>query len=165
VDDPSLTASPFSIDGIPAKTIDWIKNGVLKNLFTNRSYAKKINEDPNFNPNLIISGGDKEEKEMMKMVDRGIIINNFWYIRNVSTRKGEFTGLTRDGMYYFENGEIKHSVVNLRFNEIVLEVTKRILALGKSESAMSIYGDTVMDNIRVPTMLIKDFTFVDTTTF
>ncbi|MCK4979869.1 MAG: hypothetical protein KAS62_05700, partial [Candidatus Delongbacteria bacterium] len=48
LDDPSLTASPFSSDGIPAKTIDWIRNGVLKNLFNNRSYAKKINEDPNF---------------------------------------------------------------------------------------------------------------------
>ena len=165
LDDPSLSASPFSSDGIPAETIDWIRNGVVKNLFNNRSYAKKINEDPNFKPNILISGGDSDEKEMMKMVDKGLIINNFWYIRNVSTRKGEFTGLTRDGIYYFENGEIKHSVVNLRFNEIAIEVTKRILALGKTEPAMSIYGDAVLDNVRVPTMLIKDFTFVDTTTF
>ncbi|MBN2788627.1 MAG: TldD/PmbA family protein [Candidatus Delongbacteria bacterium] len=165
IDDPSVTASPFSGDGIPAETIDWIRNGVLKNLFKNRSYAKKINENPNFMPNILIEGGDTDEKEMMKMVDNGLIINNFWYIRNVSTRQGEFTGLTRDGMYYFENGEIKHSVVNLRFNEIAIEVTKRILALGKAEPAMSIYGYSTMDNIRVPTMLIKDFTFVDTTTF
>jgi predicted Zn-dependent protease len=165
LDDPSVNASPFSFDGIPAETIDWIRNGVVKNLFKNRSYAKKINEDPNFMPNTLISGGDAKEKEMMKMVDNGLIINNFWYIRNVSTRKGEFTGLTRDGIYYFENGEIKHSVVNLRFNEIATEVTKRILALGKTEPAMSIYGNAVLDNIRVPTMLIKDFTFVDTTTF
>ena len=163
--DPSITASPFSADGIPGKNMDWIKEGFVKNLFTNRSYAKKINEDPNFMPNIVISGGDKEEEDMMKMVDKGLIINNFWYIRNVSTRKGEFTGLTRDGIYYFENGEIKHSVVNLRFNEIAIEVTKRILALGRSESAMSIYGNATMDNIRIPTMLIKDFTFVDTTTF
>ena len=155
--DPSVTANPFSADGITGKDIEWIKNGVLKNLFTNRSYAKKIGVEPNMMANLIISGGDADEKEMMKMVDNGIIINNFWYIRNVSTRKGELTGLTRDGMYYFENGEIKHSVVNLRFNEMVIEVTKRILALGKEEA--------LTDNVRVPSMLIKDFTFVDTTTF
>ena len=155
--DPSITASPFSADGIIGKDIEWIKDGVLKNLFTNRSYAKKIGIEPNLMANLIISGGDTDEKEMMKKVDNGIIINNFWYIRNVSTRKGELTGLTRDGMYYFENGEIKHSVVNLRFNEFAIEVTKRILALGKEEQ--------LTDNVRVPSMLIKDFTFVDTTTF
>lgn len=157
LDDPSVTASPFSGDGTVAESIDWIRDGVLKNLMLNRSYAKKIGEKPNFIPNIIIAGGDTSEEEMMKMVPNGLIINNFWYIRNVSTRKGEYTGLTRDGMYYFEDGKIRNSVVNLRFNEVAMRATENILALGEEEA--------ISDNVKVPTMLIKDFTFVDTTTF
>ena len=157
LDEKGLTAGPFSGDGVVAKNIDWIKDGVLKELVTDRSYAAKIKAEPNFISNIIIRGGKATEEEMMKKVKNGLIINNFWYIRNVSTRKNEITGLTRDGIYYFENGKIKHSVNNLRFNQIIQEATKNILLLGKEENMSS--------NVKVPTMLIKDFNFADTTTF
>lgn len=157
LDEEGLTAGPFSGDGVVAKNIDWIKDGVLKELVTDRSYAAKIKADPNFISNIIIRGGKATEEEMMTKVKNGLIINNFWYIRNVSTRKNEITGLTRDGIYYFENGKIKHSVNNLRFNQIIHEATKNILLLGKEEN--------MSPNVKVPTMLIKDFNFADTTTF
>ncbi len=157
LDEAGLTAGPFSGDGVAAKNIDWIKDGVLKELVTDRSYAAKIKADPNFISNVIIRGGKATEEEMMKKVKNGLIINNFWYIRNVSTRKNEITGLTRDGIYYFENGEIKHSVNNLRFNQVIHEATKNILLLGVEEN--------MSPNVKVPTMLIKDFNFADTTTF
>jgi predicted Zn-dependent protease len=157
LDEKDLTASPFSGDGIPARNFDWIKNGVVKELFTDRSYAKKIGVLPNFLPNVIIRGGNATEEEMMKKVKNGLIINNFWYIRTVSIKKNEVTGLTRDGIYYFENGKIKHSVNNLRFNEVLHNAAKNILLLGKE--------DNISAGTKVPTMLIKDFTFADTTTF
>jgi predicted Zn-dependent protease len=106
---------------------------------------------------VIIRGGNSTEEEMMKKVKNGLIINNFWYIRTVSTKKNEITGLTRDGIYYFENGKVKHSVNNLRFNEVLHEAAKNILLLGKE--------DNISENTKVPTMLIKDFTFADTTSF
>jgi predicted Zn-dependent protease len=157
LDEKDLTASAFSGDGLAARNIDWIKNGVVKELFTNRSYAKKIKAEPNFIPNVIIRGGNATEEEMMKKVKNGLIINNFWYIRTVSMRKNEVTGLTRDGIYYFENGKIKHSVNNLRFNEVLHDAAKNILLLGKE--------DNIAAGTKVPTMLIKDFTFADTTSF
>jgi predicted Zn-dependent protease len=152
-----ITASPFSIDGVPARDIEWIKDGILNELVTDRSYAAKIKAQPNFISNVIIRGGKSTEEEMMKKVKNGLIINNFWYIRNVSTRKNEITGLTRDGIYYFENGKIKHSVNNLRFNQIIHEASKNILLLGKEEN--------MSPSVKVPTMLIKDFNFADTTSF
>jgi len=152
-----LTAEPFSWDGIAARDFNWIVNGVVKELYTDRSYAKKIGTEPNFIPNFIIRGGNATEDEMMKKVKNGLIINNFWYIRTVSLRKNEVTGLTRDGIYYFENGKIKHSVNNLRFNEVLHEAAKNILLLGKE--------DNITSSAKVPTMLIKDFTFADTTSF
>lgn len=157
LDEKGLTAQAFSADGIVAKNTEWIKNGVLKNLTTDRSYAAKIKADPNFISNIIIRGGKATEQEMMKKVKNGLIINNFWYIRTVSMKKNEITGLTRDGIYYFENGKIKHSVNNLRFNQVLHEAAKNILLLGAEENMSS--------NVKVPTMLIKDFNFADTTTF
>lgn len=157
LDEKGLTAGPFSGDGVAAKNIEWIKNGVLNALTTDRSYAAKIKADPNFISNIIIRGGKATEEEMMKKVKNGLIINNFWYIRTVSNKKNEITGLTRDGISYFENGKVKHSVNNLRFNQIIHEATKNILLLGKEENMSS--------NVKVPTMLIKDFNFADTTTF
>jgi len=157
LDEKDLTASAFSGDGIAARNVDWIKDGVVKELFTNRSYAAKIKAQPNFIPNVIIRGGKSTEEEMMKKVKNGLIINNFWYIRTVSLRKNEVTGLTRDGIYYFENGKIKHSVNNLRFNEVLHNAAKNILLLGKE--------DNIAAGTKVPTMLIKDFTFADTTSF
>ncbi len=157
LDEKGLTANPFVSEGIVATNVDWIKNGILNELWCDRSYAQKIGIEPKFIPNTIIRGGKSTEEEMMKKVKNGLIINNFWYIRNVSTRKNEITGLTRDGIYYFENGKIKHSVNNLRFNQIIHEATKNILLLGKEEN--------MSPNVKVPTMLIKDFNFADTTTF
>jgi predicted Zn-dependent protease len=157
LNDPKLNVSKFSGDGIPAKQIDWIKDGVIKNLPIDRSYAKMINEEPNFPGNIKIAGGNMTEEKMMQEVGSGIIINNFWYIRFVDARKGELTGLTRDGVAYFEDGKIKHAVHNFRWNEVLNEVTKRIMGVGKI--------DYVQSNLAVPSLLVKDFNFVDTTTF
>jgi predicted Zn-dependent protease len=94
---------------------------------------------------------------MVGMVDRGLIINNFWYIRFVDSKRGELTGMTRDGVLYSEDGEIKHAVNNFRWNEVLHEATRRILALGESIPLSS--------SSRIPTMLIDDFNLVDTTSF
>jgi predicted Zn-dependent protease len=94
---------------------------------------------------------------MMKLVPRGLIINRFWYIRTVDAKTGELTGMTRDGVLYFEDGKVKHAINNLRFNEIPHDATRRILALGATELASS--------SVSVPTMLIDGFNFVDKTSF
>lgn len=123
----------------------------------NKFYAAKKGVEPLNMNNIIIPGSGTSEEEMMKMVPRGIIINSMWYIRMVDMKKGELTGLTRDGVMYFEDGKIKNAVHNFRWNEVIPEVTERILALGKE--------DIVSLTMKVPTMLINSFNFVDTTTF
>jgi predicted Zn-dependent protease len=72
-------------------------------------------------------------------------------------KAGELTGMTRDGVLYFENGAVKHAVNNLRFNEIPHDVTRRILAMGKAELASP--------HAIVPTILADNFNFVDKTSF
>jgi len=106
---------------------------------------------------MYIPGEDTSEAEMMQMVPRGLILNRFWYIRPVDMKRGELTGMTRDGVLYFENGEIKHAVNNLRFNEIPHEMTQRILALGRAQLASA--------SAVVPPILVDGFNFVDKTSF
>ena len=65
--------------------------------------------------------------------------------------------MTRDGVMYFENGKIKNTANNFRWNEVLHDVTRRILAMGPS---------ILKDNhTKIPAMLIKDFNFVDTSSF
>lgn len=157
LDDSALIAPKFSNSGLPSAPTTWVNRGVIENLPTTRYYAKLKNLEATVPFNSYIEGGDSTEQEMMNMVDRGLIINNFWYIRFVDSKRGELTGMTRDGVLYFENGKIKHAVNNFRWNEVLHEATRRVLALGKS-----IPHNT---SCRIPTMLIDSFNLVDTTSF
>jgi predicted Zn-dependent protease len=157
LNDPELNAAKFVNGGIPTENIDWIRKGVIKNMRSDRYYARLKNHKALSPYNIVVEGGNSSEADMMKMVKRGIIVNNFWYIRPVDRKVGEWTGLTRDGVLYFEDGKIQKSVTNFRWNEIIHEVTKRILA----------FGPVVQQEYyaKVPTLLIDDFNFVDVTTF
>ena len=152
-----LNAGPYNNEGIANQEITRVENGILKNMPTNRFWAQKVNSKPMSIYNAYIPGGETTEEEMMQMVPRGLIINRFWYIRTVDAKAGELTGMTRDGVLYFENGKVQHAVNNLRFNEIPHLATQRILALGASQLT-SAYSS-------LPTMLIDGFNFVDKTTF
>ncbi|MCK9328306.1 MAG: metallopeptidase TldD-related protein [Candidatus Cloacimonetes bacterium] len=154
--DSDLMANPFTSNCV-SKDISWIKNGVIENMLTSRYWAQKNNLEPSSLYNLVIAGEDTSEEEMMKMVPRGLIVNNLWYIRLNDRKSADLTGMTRDGVLYFENGKIKHAVNNFRFNEQIHNLTKRILALGKSIQINA--AD------KVPTILFENFTFVDKTNF
>lgn len=57
---------------------------------------------------------------MIAGMKRGLLISRFWYVRLVDPRTLVLTGLTRDGLWWVENGEVRHPVRNLRFNQSVL---------------------------------------------
>ncbi len=158
ISDSELSSYPFSYEGVLAEDIWWIKDGVLKDMPTDRYWAKKIGAKPNAGMrNLFVPGGDASEEQMMQMVPRGLIVNRFWYIRFVDVKTGELTGMTRDGILYFEDGKVQHAVNNLRFNEIPQVMTQKILAMGLSQLCES--------NIKLPTILVDGFNFVDKTSF
>jgi len=154
---PQLIARPYDYEGIASKEIAWVENGILTNMPTNRYWAKKVNGTPGSAYNIYIPGGNTTEEEMMQMVPRGLILNRLWYIRTVDAKAGELTGMTRDGVLYFENGKVQHAVNNLRFNDIPHDATRRILALGASKLASA--------STMLPTLLIDNFNFVDKTSF
>ncbi|PKN80904.1 MAG: hypothetical protein CVU48_00340 [Candidatus Cloacimonetes bacterium HGW-Cloacimonetes-1] len=152
-----LAGAPFTGSGIVNRDTWWIKDGILNEMPTERYWAQKLGVQPSEMFNIYIPGSDVSEEQMMQMVPRGLIVNRFWYIRYIDSKSGELTGMTRDGVLYFEDGKIQHAVNNLRFNEIPYLATHRILAKGAESLADS---HTVL-----PTVLIDGFNFVDKTSF
>ena len=71
-------------------------------------------------------------EEMIKGMERGLVISRFWYVRQIDPRAIMLTGLTRDGLWWVEKGQIRYPVRNLRFNQSVLAMLApwNVLAVG-----------------------------------
>jgi predicted Zn-dependent protease len=138
-------------EGMPLKKTDWIKDGKVANLAYDRYWASQKGVAPNpFPGNLIMGGGDASLDELIKSTRRGVLVTRLWYIRTVDPQTLLYTGLTRDGTFFIENGRIKHPVKNFRFNESPIIMLNNLEALGEQ---VRINGNLI------PYMKIRDFTF------
>ncbi len=147
----------YSDDGQPAVRTTWIENGVLKNLQCGRYWAQKSGRAPVPGPTtLTMIGGTTSTADMIKQTKKGLLITRFWYIREVDPQTVLLTGLTRDGVFLIENGEITRPACNFRFNESPVAMLNKVVALGPSVRA---YGEeSIGIPISVPTMLVDEFT-------
>lgn len=137
--------------GQALKKTNWIENGVVKNLAYSRYWAEQKGVDPvPFPNNLIMGGGDASLEELIQSTKKGILVTRLWYIRSVDPQTLLYTGLTRDGTFYIENGKIKHPIKNFRFNESPIIMLNNLETLGKQ---VRINGNLI------PYMKIRDFTF------
>ena len=112
-------------DGLPSEKVVLVEKGVVKSLVYSRYWARQRMVEPTRGPvNAILesAGPTATLEEMIKASDRALLVTRFWYIRGVNPRIQLNTGLTRDGLWLVENGEIKHAVRNFRFNESILEM-------------------------------------------
>ena len=152
---PEVPASPWTDDGQARKKMDIIRNGVVKNIFYDRYWAsqKGVASVP-FPGNAIMEGGNASLEDMIRDTKRGILVTRFWYIRTVDPQTLLYTGLTRDGTFYIENGKIKHPIKNFRFNESPVIMLNNLETLGKQVRVGS--GGV---NFLLPYMKIRDFTF------
>ncbi len=146
-----VPASPWTQDGQARKKLDIIREGVVKNLFYDRYWASLKNVEPvPFPGNIIMEGGSASLEDLIKSTKKGVLVTRLWYIRSVDPQTLLYTGLTRDGTFYIENGKIKHPVKNFRFNESPVIMLNNLETLGKQ---VRIDGDLI------PYMKIRDFTF------
>lgn len=131
--DPSAPGMPWGDGGLPHTRRDWVKDGRLANLVTDRYWAKQSQAEPIPAPsNVIMPGGQGTVEELVASTERGVLVTSFWYIRLVDPRTILFTGLTRDGVFWIENGKIAHPVRNMRWNESPISVLKNTLAMSTS---------------------------------
>lgn len=148
---PDVPAQTWSPDGRPQEKVIWIENGVVKNLYYSRYWAEKKNvKAVPFPANFIMQGSNASLEDLIKDTKRGILVTRLWYIREVDPQTLLYTGLTRDGTFYIENGKIKYPIKNLRFNESPVIMLNNLEALGKPMRMLS--------NL-VPPIKVRDFTF------
>src|SRR5262245_51073381 len=155
-----LRQTPINNDGSAARPVTWVEKGVLKNVFYDAATARREKKEPSVaspNMSLVVEGGTQTLEDMIKSTRRGLLVTFFWYLRPVDTVTLLNTGMTRDGLFLIENGEIAGPVQNFRWNMSPLVGFANISAIGKS---VPIHTGEAYDGpgtALVPPVRIEDF--------
>jgi predicted Zn-dependent protease len=150
---PGVPVLPWDGDGLPRERVKIIDGGKLANLQYSRYWASKQGKPETASwGNVIMEGGTKSTADLIAGTERGILVTRTWYIRMVDPQTVLLTGLTRDGTFYIENGQLKYPIKNFRFNESPVIMLNNIEELGRS---VRVEDGSYM----VPAMKIRDFTF------
>jgi len=160
---PDLPGSQSAQGGIPAQKIYLVRNGVVENLIYSRFWAKQKGKEPTPGPvNSIMESSQAPValEDMIKSMDRGLLLGRFWYIRGLDPRTATSTGLTRDGIWYIEKGKIQYPVKNFRFNQSVMQLLApgNIDMIGKPERVGSSEGQGGSSAL-LPALKVKEFNF------
>ena len=173
---PGLESAPFVIthssggdssafdNGLPIEPTDWIRDGELANLLTTRHSAGLTGLPVRPGPdNLIVechsvdAGGTASMEEMVARTERGLLLTCLWYIREVDPATLLLTGLTRDGVYLVENGEVTGAVNNFRFNESPVDLLGRITEAGRTERCLPREWSDWFTRAAMPPVRVADF--------
>ncbi|MEU3568864.1 metallopeptidase TldD-related protein [Kitasatospora sp. NPDC036755] len=172
--EPGLEAAPFVLahssggdysvfdNGQPIAATEWIREGVLNDLITTR-HAAALTGLP-LRPaidNLVLETADQESaptlEEMIARTERGLLLTCLWYIREVDPATLLLTGLTRDGVYLVENGEVVGEVNNFRFNESPVDMLNRITEVGRTERCLPREWSDNVTRTAMPPVRVTDF--------
>jgi len=158
---PELPGPAAAANGLPARKLSLVSKGVLETLVYSRFWARKKEVNPTPGPvNAILESSAKPSsvEDMIRNMKRGLLIGRFWYIRDTDPRTISYTGLTRDGVWWIENGKIQHPVRNFRFNQSILQ----LLAPGNVEligapERLTRSESQGLDAQLMPALMVKEF--------
>ena len=116
--------------------VDWIRDGTINALAYPRAAAAEFGV-PVAVPadNLLMTGGTDSLADMVAGTERGLLLTTLWYIRVVDPAVLLLTGLTRDGVYLVEDGQVTAAVNNFRFNESPLDLMRRVDRGGRQRAS------------------------------
>lgn len=160
-----LLGTGFTSEGLPSEPSVWIDRGVLKQLaydrFTARAHGVKA--IPTLDAPVLSVEGDacRTLPDLIKRAERAILVTNFWYIRSVNPSDLTLTGMTRDGTFLVEKGEIVSAVKNFRFHESPLQAFRRVDAWTAPMEAVT----SETGKMLVPAMALPQFNFSSVTRF
>ncbi|MFE9933423.1 metallopeptidase TldD-related protein [Streptomyces sp. NPDC005533] len=168
---PGLESAPFVIahssgdeasvfdNGLPVPPTEWIRDGELARLTTTRHTAALTGMPlaPGFGNLILDGGGEKSLEEMVAATERGLLLTCLWYIREVDPATLLLTGLTRDGVYLVENGQVVGEVNNFRFNESPVDLLSRASEAGRTEKTLPREWSDWFTRAAMPALRIPDF--------
>ncbi|MFD4788375.1 metallopeptidase TldD-related protein [Streptomyces sp. NPDC058459] len=170
-DEPGLKCAPFVVahssggdrsvfdNGLPVRATDWVRDGVLDHLTTTRHSAALTGLPlaPALDNLILDGGGERSLAEMVAATERGLLLTCLWYIREVDPATLLLTGLTRDGVYLVENGEVTGQVNNFRFNESPVGVLGRAGEAGRTEQTLPREWSDWFTRAAMPPLRIPEF--------
>ncbi|RII18582.1 putative modulator of DNA gyrase [Streptomyces sp. YIM 130001] len=169
--EPGLEAAPFVMahasgddqsvfdNGLPLTATDWIKDGELGRLLTTRHSASLtgLPVSPPVDNLVLDAGGERSLEEMVAGTSRGLLLTCLWYIREVDPASLLLTGLTRDGVYLVENGEVVGEVNNFRFNESPVSLLGRATEAGRTVTTLPREWNDYFTRAAMPALRVPDF--------
>jgi PmbA protein len=179
------SGNPFDGEGVRRQKVQLVENGVVKRLVYARGTAEKMkrsehkdkvgpieptghgfplpNEMGEAPMNIVFDASPRpiSVDQMIASTERGVLVTRLWYIREVDPYEKILTGMTRDGTFYVENGQIRHGVRNFRFNQSLIQMLSNVEAMGTPVRAS---GEESFDMV-VPAMKVRDFNFTEVTKF
>jgi predicted Zn-dependent protease len=153
----SERASVFD-NGMDIGRVDWIRDGTINALAYPRAVAAEFDAPVTVSAdNLLMTGGTASLADMVAHTERGLLLTTLWYIREVDPAVLLLTGLTRDGVYLVEDGQVTAAVNNFRFNESPLDLLRRATEAGATDFTLPReWGDWVT-RVTMPSLRIPDF--------
>ena len=170
---PLQSGPAFDGEGMARRRLTMVDRGVPREIAYSRGAAQRAgrratghglplpNEMGEFPVNVVMAGGGTSLEEMIRSTDRGILVTRLWYIREVEPFEKVMTGMTRDGTFLIERGEVAGGLRNFRFNQGLVELLNKVEALGPSVRAA---GEETFDMV-VPPLKVRDFHFTEVTRF
>jgi predicted Zn-dependent protease len=170
---PSHLGTPFDGEGVPRQRVHLVQQGVAKNLVYARQTARKQGVEPTGHGfplpneygeapmNIVMEGGRHSIDDMVQSTERGLLVTRLWYIREVDPYQKLVTGMTRDGTFWIEDGEVRGGVKNLRFNQSLIAMLSEVEMMTPPERAA---GEESFEMV-VPGMKVRDFNFSSVTKF
>lgn len=158
--DPHNLSLPFDMEGTPRQKVTLVENGVAKGLVYDLASAQEAGVESTGHSvgwagaggrprHLVVAPGEQTLAEIIKNTADGLLVTRFHYINSVNSRAAILTGLTRDGVFKIEDGEIVGAVHNMRFTESMLQAFNNIAAISSERYSIG--------NSYVPAMKINNF--------
>jgi PmbA protein len=159
---------PFDFEGTPKRRTDLVKQGVAVTGVHDRRSAKQEgvestghalpppNTEGAFPLNLFMSPGEAGPEDMIRATERGLLVTRFHYSNIVHPREAVITGMTRDGTWLIEDGEVKHPVKNFRFTQSIIEALRDVDMVGRETELAS---EFFFSASRVPGLRVTAFNF------
>jgi predicted Zn-dependent protease len=165
--------APFDGEGLPRQKVVLVDRGIPRNLVYSRAAANAAskkstghgfalpNEYGEAPMNLVFAGGDSSVEKMVASTERGLLVTRLWYIREVDPYEKVMTGMTRDGLFLVEKGQVTGAVRNFRFNQSLIEMLNNVELMG---AAVRATGEEAFEMV-VPAMKVRNFHFSEVTKF
>jgi predicted Zn-dependent protease len=170
---PTQSGAPFDAEGVPRRPLTLVEAGVPREIAWSRQAALAEGVEPTghgfgvpneygeWPQNIVIPGDSTSLAEMIASTGHGILVTRLWYIREVDPYEKIMTGMTRDGTFLIENGQVTAGLRNFRFNQSLVEMMNHVEAMSPGERAS---GEEAADMV-VPAMKVREFQFTEVTRF